>query len=71
MPQTDTSSTFKNNSLANVGGIDAAAGQTLTVEFLTADPTLTSGQPRIWVNTTTGVLKFSHDGTTTRVVTAT
>lgn len=71
MPQSDTSSTYKNSALANVAGVDAAAGQTLTVEFLTADPTLVSGVPRIWVNTTSGVLKFSHNGSTTKTVTAT
>lgn len=64
--------TFKNSALANVGGVKAtAAGQTLTVEFLTADPSLTAGVPRIWVNTTSGVMKFSHDGAVTKTVTAT
>lgn len=71
MPQTNTNDTFKNTALANVGGVDAAAGQTLTVEFLSADPTLVAGEPRIWVNTTSGTLKFTHNGTTTKTVTAT
>jgi hypothetical protein len=63
--------TFVPGGLANTGGVDATAGQTLTVEFLTADPTLTAGVPRIWVNTTSGTLKFSHNGSTTKTVTAT
>lgn len=63
--------TFKPGTLANAAGIAAAAGQTLTVEFLAADPTLVSGTPRIWVNTTSGTLKFTHNGTTTKTVTAT
>lgn len=66
-----TDGTFKPGALANAGGVDAAAGQTLTVEFLSADPTLVSGTPRIWVNTTSGTLKFTADGSTTKTVTAT
>lgn len=69
MPNVDN--TYKPSGLANAGGVDAAVGQTLTVEFLAADPALTAGQPRIWVNTATGVLKFTADGATTKVVTAT
>lgn len=71
MPQADTMTTFKNSALANVAGVDNANGQTLTVEFLAADPTLVAGVPRIWVNTATGILKFSHNGTVTKTVTAT
>lgn len=71
MPQSSTNTTFFNTALANVSGVDAIAGETLTVEFLTADPTLVSGKAQIWVNTTTAVLKFTADGVTTKTVTAT
>lgn len=69
MPNVDN--TFRPGTLGNAGGVADAPGQTLTVEFLAADPTLVAGVPRIWVNTTTGVLKFTADGATTKVVTAT
>lgn len=71
MPQAETTSTFRNNNLANTKGVDVALGQTLTVEFLAADPTQAAGVPRLWVNTTTGILKFSADGATVKTVTAT
>lgn len=58
--------------LANTGGVATPAGQSLAVEFLTADPTdLTTNFPRAWVNITTGVLKFTVNGTTVKTVTAT
>lgn len=63
--------TFRPSALSNTGGVGSANGQTLTVEFLAADPTLVAGVPRIWVNTATGVLKFTHNGTTVKTVTAT
>lgn len=69
MPNID--STFKPSGYANTGGVDAAVGQTLTIEFLAADPTLVAGVPRIWINTTSGVLKFTADGAATKTVTAT
>lgn len=72
MPQASTNSTYKNQALPNTGGVDATNGQTLAVEFLTADPTdLATNFPRMWVNTTTGILKFTVDGTTVKSVTAT
>lgn len=71
MTQASTNSTFFNTALANVSGVDTIAGETLTVEFLTADPSLTSGIARIWVNTTTGLMKFTADGVTTKTITAT
>lgn len=66
-----TNNTFRPGTLANAGGTKSASGQTLTVEFLSADPPLTAGVPRIWVNTTGGVMKFSHDGAAVKTVTAT
>lgn len=71
MTQSSTNSTFKNSALPNVAGVDTAAGQTLAVEFLAADPTLVSGVPRVWVNTTTAVMKFTADGSVTKTITAT
>lgn len=68
MPQPDTSSTFKNNSLGSVQGAPASE---VTVEFLAADPTLVAGEYRIWVNTTSHTLKFTDDGATTYTVTST
>lgn len=67
----NTNNTYRKSALANTGGVATAAGQTLTVEFVAADPALTAGTPRIWVNTTTAVLKFTHDGATVKTVTAT
>lgn len=66
----NVNNTFRPGTLANTGGVDAAAGQTLAVEFLAADPAMVAGVPRVWVNTTTGTLKFSHDGVAVKVVTA-
>jgi hypothetical protein len=74
MPQASTNVTFKNNSLPNTGGVDSPNGQTVAVEYLAADPTdLATTSPRIWVNTTTGILKFTYNtaGTPVKSVTAT
>lgn len=62
--------TFNPGTLANVTGVDSIDRQ-LTVEFLAADPAGVAGVPRIWVNTTTGILKFTANGTTVKTVTAT
>lgn len=66
-----TNNTYRPGTLGNAGGTKTAAGQTLTVEFLSADPPLTAGVPRIWVNTTTAILKFTADGAAVKTVTAT
>lgn len=72
MTQTNTNVSFKAQALPNVGGIDTPTGQTLAVEFLTADPTdLTTNFPRVWVNITTGIMKFTVNGTVTKTITAT
>lgn len=71
MPQSETTSTFKPSALANTDGVEAVAGQTLTIEFLSADPTLVSGVPRVWINTTTHLLKWTDDGVTTYTATST
>ena len=72
MPQPSTNATFKSQALPNPKGVATPAGEVLAVEFLSADPAdLTTNFPRIWVNTTSGVLKFSANGTTTKTVTAT
>ena len=55
--------TFKGDTLANASGIATINGQELTVELLTADPTQTSGVPRVWINLTDKKIKF-YDGTT-------
>lgn len=70
MPQSSTNSSFLQDAFANTTGVDNAFRQ-ITVEVLLADPTLTSGEPRIWINTTTSLLKFSADGVVTKTVTAT
>lgn len=72
MPQSSTNTSFKNQALPNVGGIDTPTGQTLAVEFLTADPAdLATNFPRVWVNITTGIMKFTVNGTVTKTITAT
>lgn len=63
MPQSDTITTFKTNSLANVSGIGSISGTEMVVELLTADPTQTAGVPRVWINLTDKKIKF-YDGTT-------
>lgn len=62
----DIQETFRNSNSASVTGVNGE----ITVEVLSADPTLTAGEPRIWLNTTAGALKFSHDGATVLTVTA-
>lgn len=76
MTQASTNTTFKNGAYATVTGVGGTAAQNLTqeltVEFVAADPSdLTTTFPRIWVNTTTALLKFTVDGTTIKTVTAT
>jgi len=74
MPQSSTNVTYKKSALPNTGGVDAVVEQTLAIEFLAADPTdLATTSPRIWINTTTGVLKFTYtsSGTPIKTVTAT
>lgn len=71
MTQASTNTTFLNTAMGNVAGVDAIAGQTLTIEFLAADPTLVAGKAQVWVNTTTGIMKFTANGTTTKTITAT
>ena len=72
MPQTSTNTTFKTQALPNTGGVKTPNGETLAVEFLTADPTdLTTNFPRVWVNITSGTMKFTVNGTVTKTVTAT
>jgi len=66
MPQSNTNSTFKPNALANASGtVTNGTGMELTIEVLSADPTLTAGVPRIWFNTTDKKIKVSVDGSTT------
>lgn len=74
MTQASTNSTFLPSKTANTSGLKNTVPQQLVVEFLTADPTdLATTSPRIWVNTTTGILKFTYNaaGTPVKVVTAT
>lgn len=74
MPQASTNVTYKTTGLPNTGGVDAVIGQTLAVEFLSADPTdLATTSPRVWVNTTTGIMKFTYtsSGTPIKTITAT
>ena len=71
MPQASTNDSFKRSrALVNTEGIDTADGQTIGVECLTTDPVLTAGEPRIWINLTSGTLKFTHNGSTVKTVTA-
>lgn len=78
MTQASTNVTFKNAAFATVTGVGGTAAQQLTqelsVEYLATDPTdLATTSPRIWVNTTTGILKFTYtaSGTPVKSVTAT
>lgn len=78
MTQVSTNATFKNGAFASVTGVGGSAAQALaqelSVEFLAADPSdLATTSPRIWVNTTTGILKFTYNaaGTPVKTVTAT
>lgn len=78
MTQASTNVTFKNAGYAVTTGVGGSAAdqlkQELTVEFLAADPSdLATTSPRIWVNTTTGILKFTYtaSGTPIKTVTAT
>ncbi len=74
MTQASTNVTFQSGKFANTSGLAAVAPEQLTVEFLAADPAdLTTTSPRIWVNTTTGILKFTYNaaGTPVKTVTAT
>lgn len=78
MTQANTNVTFKNGAFSTVTGVGGSAAQQLTqeltVEFLAADPTdLATTSPRIWCNTTTGILKFTYNaaGTPIKTVTAT
>ncbi|UKS27201.1 hypothetical protein LOZ80_38075 [Paenibacillus sp. HWE-109] len=57
--------TFQPNALANTSGRGTITGQEMVVEFLSANPTNTSGVPRIWFNTTDFKL-YTYDGTTQR-----
>lgn len=57
-------STYRPGASANTAGVDTVEGQALTVEFLSADPTLEAGVPRIWFNTTTNTIKVTKDGAT-------
>lgn len=61
----DIQGTWKQTAFANTSGVAAVAGQELTVEFLTADPTNVPGVPHIWYNLTDFKLKV-YDGTTQR-----
>lgn len=60
MTQPNTNATFVNSNYANVAGVDAAQNVTLTIEFLSADPTLVAGVFRAWYNTTTFTLKIAN-----------
>lgn len=75
MTQASTNVTFQNGKFATVTGVgQTPATVELTVEVLAADPTdLTTTSPRIWINSTTGLLKYTATtaGTPIKVVTAT
>lgn len=72
MPQASTNVTFKTQGLPNTGGVRFPAGQTLAVEMLTTDPTdIATNFPRVWVNLTTGTMKFTANGTVVKTITAT
>lgn len=67
-----TNSTFKHNGFANVNGVDNEFQQ-ITIETFTVDPpapTLAATFPRVWINTTSGTMKFCVDGSTVKSVTA-
>ena len=72
MPQTSTNNTFKTQTLGNVTGVLSTSKQQITVEVLAADPTdLATNFPRVWINKTSGAMKYTVDGTTVKTVTAT
>lgn len=69
-----TNNTWKPHRQANTGGTNATSfnGQQLTVELLTADPSdLATNYPRVWINLTSGTMKFCLNGSTVKTVTAT
>lgn len=73
MPGASTNDSFKNGALGNTTGVDTPIQQ-LTVEVLTADPgapELLATFPRVWINSTTAILKFCVDGTVVKSVTET
>lgn len=68
-----TNSTFRQGSYANTTGVDTVIQQA-SIELLTADPgapELLATNPRVWINTTSGVMKFCVNGTTVKTITAT
>lgn len=72
MPQTSTNGTFKPQAMPNTTGVGTVAYRQFAVEFFVGDPPdLVQNFPRIWVNITTGTLKFTVNGTTIKTVTAT
>ncbi len=72
MTQASTNVTFKPQGFANTTGVGTAAYREFTVEFFVGDPPdLTTNFPRIWVNISTGILKYTVNGTTIKTVTAT
>ena len=58
------------NKTYNTGALPdtKGGGKVLAVEIVSADPTLVSGQPRVWFNTTDNKLKISPDGVNTKSV---
>lgn len=74
MTQASTNVTFQPGKFANTSGILSVQPEQLTVEFLTADPAdLATTSPRIWVNTTSGTMKYTYNaaGTPVKTITAT
>lgn len=73
MPGPSTNNTFRQGSYATTTGVDTVIQQA-TIELLTTDPAapeLLATNPRVWINTTSGILKFCVNGTTVKTVTAT
>lgn len=71
MTASSTNSTFKQGGFSDTTGVDTVIQQ-LTVELLAADPSdLSTNFPRIWVNTTTDLMKLTTNGTDVFTVTAT
>lgn len=74
MTQPSTNPSFHKGLYGNTTGTAAPLVRQNTIEFLAADPTdLATTSPRAWVNTTTGLLKFTTNaaGTPVKTVTAT
>lgn len=63
-----TNSTFKASAFGSTSGVQTLFQQ-LSVEVLGTDPTnISTTYPRIWMNTTTKLIKYTTDGVLVKTV---